>query len=139
MRKSIRNLVYAALAATVLSSTSAIAQSGIEPPSQPTTPGVESPPAMEQETPAAPEETITPESESPAEPGPNTGGAEPGPNTGGAEPSSDTGSAAPATTSGSNTLVSCGPNGAAFVVENVSPGCRVLKVNSPPGQATNAV
>ncbi|MGF1604134.1 MAG: hypothetical protein ACFCU8_19370 [Thermosynechococcaceae cyanobacterium] len=126
MKKRIRNCVYAALAATVLSSTSAIAQSGIEPPSAPITPGAESPPVMEQEAPAAPtapEESITPESESPAEPDSNVGGAEP----------------AAAATSGSNSLVSCGPNGAAFVVQNVSPGCRVLKVNSPPGQAGNAV
>jgi hypothetical protein len=129
MRKSFKNVVYAALAVLVFSS-GAIAQSEIEPPSDPATPGAESAPAPEE--PAAdpaPEESITPDSESPAESSPNTGGAEPSPSSGGA---------APAAASGDNSLVACGPNGAAFVVQNVSPGCRVLKVNSPPGQATNA-
>lgn len=35
------------------------------------------------------------------------------------------------------TLVTCGPGGAARIVEQVPPGCRVLVVNSPPGQAGN--
>lgn len=30
------------------------------------------------------------------------------------------------------TLVVCGPNGAARIVEKVPPGCHVLKANSPP-------
>lgn len=30
------------------------------------------------------------------------------------------------------TLVVCGPNGAARIVEKVPPGCHVLKANTPP-------
>lgn len=37
------------------------------------------------------------------------------------------------------TLVTCGPNGAAYIVEIVPAGCRVLAANSPPKQAGNEV
>lgn len=37
------------------------------------------------------------------------------------------------------TLVTCGPNGAAYIVEIVPAGCRVLAANSPPQQAGNSV
>lgn len=34
------------------------------------------------------------------------------------------------------TLVVCGPNGAARVVEKVPAGCHVLKANTPPAKAS---
>lgn len=37
------------------------------------------------------------------------------------------------------TLVTCGPKGAAYIVEIVPAGCRVLAAASPPKQAGNAV
>ncbi len=37
------------------------------------------------------------------------------------------------------TIVTCGPKGAAQIVEIVPAGCRVLAANSPPKQAGNAV
>jgi hypothetical protein len=37
-----------------------------------------------------------------------------------------------------HTLVQCGPGGAAYVVTEVPAGCRVLGVNSPPGQRMNS-
>ena len=52
------------------------------------------------------------------------------------EPSSNFGGTTGPT--GPLSLVQCGPGGAAFVVTKVSVGCRVLEVNSPPGQVENA-
>ncbi len=37
------------------------------------------------------------------------------------------------------TLVTCGPKGAAFIVDIVPAGCRVLSATSPPMQSGNAV
>jgi hypothetical protein len=37
------------------------------------------------------------------------------------------------------TLVTCGPHGAAYIVDIVPAGCRVLTAASPPMQAGNAV
>ncbi len=120
MTTKISKLLYTALAVTFLSGTSAIAQSPIDAPSAPLDPGAESPtPQPEAPAEPAPEESISPES-APAEETPG--------NVGGAAPATD----------GSNSLVACGPNGAAFVRSNVSPGCHLLKVNSPPNQAANA-
>lgn len=118
-------LLSAAVAATVLSSTSVLAQSGpLDAPADPISPEAGESPQLEPEVPAAPEENINPESDPAQESESDIGGAD--------APVSSI------TSDGSNSLVTCGPNGAAFVVANVSPGCRVLKVNSPPGQSTNA-
>lgn len=129
-------LLSTALAVTVLSGTSAIAQSDpLGAPSDPLAPEAGESPQLEPEAPpAAPEESISPESDPTQESESDIGGAEESSDLGGAEETAE-----PTITSdGSNSLVSCGPNGAAFVVARVSPGCSVLKVNSPPGQSTNA-
>jgi hypothetical protein len=126
MKIRFTKLLSAALAVTVLSSTSAIAQSGpLDAPVDPVSPEAGESPQLEPEAPAAPEETVTPESDPAQESESNIGGAEDS-------------AASSITSDGSNSLVACGPNGAAFVVTEVSPGCRLLKVNSPPGQSTNA-
>ncbi|PZD73636.1 hypothetical protein C1752_01885 [Acaryochloris thomasi RCC1774] len=125
MKIKFTKLLSAALAATVLSSTSVLAQSGpLDAPADPISPEAGESPRLEPEAPAAPEDTLSPESDPTQEAESDIGGAEE--------------AATTITSDGSNSLVTCGPNGAAFVVANVSPGCRVLKVNSPPGQSTNA-
>ena len=136
MKIKFTTLLSTALAVAVLSATSAIAQSGpFDAPADPISPEAgESPPLEPEAPPAAPEESISPESDPTQESESDIGGAEESSDLGGAEEIAE-----PTITSdGSNSLVSCGPNGAAFVVTNVSSGCRVLKVNSPPGQSTNA-
>jgi hypothetical protein len=134
MKIKFTNLLYTALAVTVLSGTGAIAQpspsdapdtTGPADETEQVDPGVpaEEVPVEEvptEEVPAETEEPVAPESDPELE-------------------ESDSGAEAPSITSdGSNSIVTCGPNGAAFIMANISVGCHVLKANSPPGQATNA-
>ncbi|PZD73651.1 hypothetical protein C1752_01886 [Acaryochloris thomasi RCC1774] len=116
MKTKFTSFLYTALAVTVLSGTNAIAQPSPSEAPNTTGPADES----EQVDPDFPAEPAAPESE------PLPEEADPGVAT------------SSITSDGSNSLVTCGPNGAAFIVAEVSPGCHVLKANSPPGQSTNA-
>ncbi len=126
MKIKFTNLLYSAVAVTVLAGSSAIAQPGPADAPDPAVPADESE-QVDPGFPAEPEEPSAPE----AEPLPEEG--EPLPE------EADPADAAPSISSdGSNSLVTCGPNGAAYVMANVTVGCHVLKANSPPGQSTNA-
>ena len=119
MKIKFTNLLYSAVAVTVLAGSSAIAQPGPADAPDPAVPADESE-QVDPGFPAEPEEPSAPE----AEPLPEE---------------ADPADAAPSISSdGSNSLVTCGPNGAAYVMANVTVGCHVLKANSPPGQSTNA-
>jgi hypothetical protein len=129
MKIKFTNLLYTALAVTVLSGTGAIAQPS--PSDAPDTTG----PADETEQ----VEPEVPAEEVPAEEVPADTGEPVAPESEPELEESDSGAEAPSITSdGSNSIVTCGPNGAAFIMAKVSPGCHVLKANSPPGQSTNA-
>lgn len=116
MKMKFTNFLYTALAVAVFAGTNAVAQPSPSEAPNTTGPGDES----EQVDPDFPADAADPESESLSEE---------------ADPSVATPSI---TSDGSNSLVTCGPNGAAFIVTDVPIGCHLLKANSPPGQATNA-
>lgn len=105
----------------LLATPTAFAQSSPDsiPADSPTPDGTMTPEAQPEPEIAPTEEPITPESTP-------TPDADADTNIGGAD--ADSG----ADSEGAK-LVSCGPNGAAVVKMAVSPGCHLLKVNSPPG------
>ena len=131
MKNKFTPLLYSAAAVMLLTGTSAIAQPG--PIEAPDTPGPVD--GAEQVDPGFPPEAVepsAPESEPlPEEPSAPEG--EPVP-----EEAAPIDAAPSISSDGSNSLVTCGPNGAAYVMERVTVGCHVLKVNSPPGQSANA-
>ena len=104
----------------LLATPTAFAQSSPDsiPADGPTPDGTMPPEAQPEPESAPPEDPITPESTPTPDSDSDT-------NIGGADSSG-------ADAEGTQ-LVSCGPNGAAVLKMAVSPGCHLLKVNSPPG------
>ncbi len=121
--------IFAATLIVGLSSTAAVAQTPVDP----MTPGM--PPADAPiDTPGTmpPSDTMPPQPEVVPQPE-----ATPPDVT----PDSSPDSLAPVPVGGADgpqkNLIACGPNGAAFVTDDVPPGCHLLKANEPPLQAGN--